>query len=231
MEITNKNIHKGPPLGILATIFAILFNTGLSFVISFSDTSPHFPGPWESAEIIANYFRNQSRDVLMCGFFQLGSAIPLGLFTASIVSRLQFLGVKAAGSHIALFGGFMTAFNVAISAFILWVMAYPGIAQDPSVTRTLYYLSFAIGGVGYSMPLGLLIAGVSITSGLTKILPKWMMWFGISLAVFGEASFLSLLFPDLIFLIPLTRFPGFIWLIIAGFMLPKTNAYVSLKGS
>jgi hypothetical protein len=223
MEVTNKNIHKGPSLGILAIIFAILFNTGLSFVISLSGAPPYFPGPWESAEVIANYFRNQSHDVLMCGFFQFGSAIPLGLLTASIVSRLQFLGVKAAGSFIALFGGFMTAFNVAISALILWVMAYPGIAQDPSITRALYYLTFAIGGVGYSVPLGLLIAGVSITSGFMKLLPKWMVWFGISLAVIGETSFLSLLFPELLFLIPLTRFPAFIWLIITGFMLPKTT--------
>jgi hypothetical protein len=222
METIAKHIHKGPPLGILAIIFTLLFITGLSFVISLSGTPPYFPGPWESAQAVATYFKNQSHDVLMCAFFQFGSAIPLGLLTASIVSRLQFLGVRAAGSYIALFGGFVTATNLIISALILWVMAYPGIAQEASVNRALYYLAFAIGGVGYSVPLGLLIAGVSVTSGFMKLLPKWMVWFGISLAVFGELSFLSLIFPKLLFLIPLTRFPGFIWLIIAGFMLPKT---------
>jgi hypothetical protein len=30
----------------------------------------------------------------MCAFLQFGSAIPLGLFTGAIVSRLQFLGVR-----------------------------------------------------------------------------------------------------------------------------------------
>jgi hypothetical protein len=159
----------------------------------------------------------------MCAFFQFGSAIPLGLLTASIVSRLQFLGVRASGSYIALFGGFVTAINLIISSVILWVMAYPGIAQEASVNRALYYLAFAIGGVGYSVPLGLLIAGISVTSGFMKLLPKWVVWFGISIAVFGETSFLSLIFPKLLFLIPLTRFPGFIWLIIASFMLPKTT--------
>jgi hypothetical protein len=223
MEAISKHFHKGPPLGILAIVFTLLFITGLSFVISLSGTPPYFPGPWESAQAIATYFQNQSHDVLMCAFFQFGSAIPLGLFTASIVSRLQFLGVRASGSYIALFGGFVTAINLIISALILWVMAYPGIAQEASVNRALYYLAFAIGGVGYSVPLGLLIAGVSVTSGFMKLLPKWMVWFGISLAVFGETSFLSLIFPELLFLIPLTRFPGFIWLIIAGFMLPKTT--------
>jgi hypothetical protein len=222
MEAINKHFQKGPPPGILAIIFTLLFNTGLSFVISLSGTPPYFPGPWESAQAIAVYFQNQSHDVLMCAFFQFGSAIPLGLLTATIVSRLQFLGVRAAGSYIALFGGFVTSINLIISALILWVMAYPGIAQEASINRALYYLVFAIGGVGYSVPLGLLIAGVSVTSGFKKLLPKWMVWFGISLAVFGETSSLSLIFPELLFLIPLTRFPGFIWLIIAGFMLPKT---------
>ncbi|HXA01160.1 MAG TPA: hypothetical protein VNW99_04175 [Cytophagaceae bacterium] len=224
MNTISQNKHRGPHLGMLAIIFTLLFNTGLSFVISLSGTPPYFPGPWESAETIAVYFQNHSHDVLMCAFFQLGSAIPLGILTASMVSRLWFLGSKASGSYIALFGGFMAALDLAISAFILWVMAYPSIAQNTSVTRALYYLGFAIGGVGYSVPMGLLIAGVSVTTGFMKLLPKWMVGFGILLALIGEASSLSLVFPKLLFLIPLTRFPGFIWLIIAGFMLPKEMA-------
>jgi len=216
--------HRGPNLGILAIVFTLLFNTGLYFVISFSAGAPHFPGPWESAEVINAYFQSQPRAVLLCGFFQFGSAIPLGLFTATVVSRLRFLGVKAAGSHIALFGGLMTAFNLALSALVLWVMAYPGIAQDVSALRPLYYLTFAVGGVGYSVPLGLLFAGISIPSGVFKLLPKWLVVFGLLLAVCGELSWFSLVFPKLLFFIPLTRFPGFIWLIIAGFMLPKRVA-------
>src|SRR5262249_52985800 len=152
--------HRGPNLGILAIVFTLLFNTGLYFVISFYAGVPRFPGPWESPEVITAYFQGQSRAVLLCAFFQFGAAIPLGLFTATVVSRLRFLGVKAAGTHIALFGGLMTAFNLALSALVIWVMAYPGIAQDVSALRALYYLTFAVGGVGYSVPLGLLFAGI-----------------------------------------------------------------------
>ncbi|HJZ79536.1 MAG TPA: hypothetical protein VKD91_04300, partial [Pyrinomonadaceae bacterium] len=183
--------------------------------------APHFPGPWESAEVISAYFQGQPRAVLLCAFFQFGAAVPLGIFTATVVSRLRFLGVRAAGSHIALFGGLMTAFNLALSALVIWVMAYPGIAQDVSALRPLYYLTFAVGGVGYSVPLGLLFAGISIPSGVFKLLPKWLVVFGLLLAACGELSWFSLIFPKLLFFIPLTRFPGFIWLIIAGFMLPK----------
>jgi hypothetical protein len=220
---------RGPHLGMLAIIFACLFITGLSFVITFSENAPHYPGPWESAETISNYFRNYRQDVIMCAFFQFGAAMPLGLFTATIVSRMKFLETKAAGANIALFGGFMTAFNLGVSSLILWVMSYPGIAQDATINRALYYMVFSIGGVGYSVPLGLLIAGISVTAFFMKLLPKWLTVFGLLLAVIGELSWVSLIFPKLLPLIPLTRFPGFIWLIITGFMLPKAIADIPLK--
>ena len=156
-------------------------------------------------------------------FFQFGAAIPLGIFAATIVSRLQFLGVRAAGAFIALFGGLMTAFNIAVSALILWVMAYPGIAQEAGVLRALYYLVFSVGGVGFSVPMGVLILGISIAAAIMKLLPKWLVIFGVALGVIGELSSLSLVVPEALFLIPLTRFPGFIWLIAAGFLLPRAR--------
>lgn len=222
--------HAAPNPGVVAIVYTLLFIAGLAFVVSFrppehlaaSPTAvrPYFPGPWESAGTIATYFQTHPRAVLWCAFLQFGAAIPLGIFTATMVSRLQFLGVRAAGAQIALFGGLMAAFDIAISALVLWVMAYPGIAQEP-VLRALYYIVFATGGAGFSVPMGLLIAGLSIPAAIMKLLPKWLIVFGVALAVIGELSSLSLVIPGALFLIPLTRFPSFIWLILAGFMLPK----------
>jgi hypothetical protein len=182
---------------------------------------PYFPGPWESAQTIVTYFQTHPHGVLMCAFLQFGAAIPLGIFTATMVSRLRFLGVRAAGPQIALFGGLMAASNIVISALVLWVMAYPGIADEAAVVRALYYIVFAVGGVGFSVPMGLLLAGISIPALMTKLLPKWLIVFGLILGVIGELSFFSLAIPGAVFLIPLTRFPSFLWLIAAGFMLPK----------
>ncbi len=221
--------HKGPHLGMVSIIFAILFITGLSFVITFTANAPHYPGPWESAQTIAHYFQNHSGKVLLCAFFQFGSAIPLGIYTATAYSRLRFMGIDASGTTIALFGGLMMTFNVAISALLLWVMSYPGIASETVLNQAIYNMVFAIGGVGYSVPLGLLIAGITITSFFNKLLPKWLLWFGIVLSVCGVISWLSLIFPNLLFLIPLTRFPGFIWLIVAGFLLPSVNVVSKSK--
>ena len=221
METITQEKHKGPHIGMLAIIFTVLFITGLYFVISFTPGNAHFPNPADTGEIIATYFRNNPHAALMCAFFQFGSAIPLGLYFVNVVSRLHFLGIKAAGSYIALFGGLMVAINQALSSLILWVMSYPDMAQDTSIIRALYYMVFAMGGVGFSVPLGIFIAGVSVTAGFAKLLPKWLVWCGLVLALCGVLSWLSLIFPQLLILVPLTRFPGFIWLIITGFVLPR----------
>ena len=97
----------------------------------------------------------------------------------------------------------------------------PGVTQDVTLTTALYYLSYAFGGPGFSVPMGLLMAGVCIPVALRKLLPKWIVAFGLLLAIAGELSWFNLVFPKALFLIPLVRFPGFIWLIATGFMLPK----------
>jgi hypothetical protein len=49
-----------------------------------------------------------------------------------------------------------------------------------------------------------------------------MVAFGVALGVIGELSWLNLITPKALFLVPLTRFPGFVWLIAVGFALSTT---------
>jgi hypothetical protein len=74
------------------------------------------------------------------------------------------------------------------------------------------------------VPIGLLLAGISVTAGFMRLLPKWLVGLGLALALIDELSWLSLQFPKFLFLIPLTKFPTFVWLIAAGFLLPKSIA-------
>jgi hypothetical protein len=142
-------------------------------------------------------------------------------------TRLRWLGVKAVGPSIALLGGLLTTVNMVVGCMIAWTMVFPGVAADEGVLRALYYMGFALGGVGYSVPMGLLIAGIAVPSGYMRLLPRWMLVFGFILGVIGETSCLALLSPAMTALIPLTRFPGFIWLMIAGFMLASTGSPAS----
>jgi hypothetical protein len=214
--------HAGPPLGIVATIFVLLFLAGLYPVTAFGG-KPFFPAPSESLDAIVTFFQVRPAAVLLCAALHFGAAVPLGIFTATVVSQLRFLGVRAAGTYIALFGGFATAFNMMASSSVLWTMSYPGIARDSTLLQALYRVDFALGGPGFSVPFGLLIAGVSVTAGFGKLLPKWIVILGLVLAVVGELSWLVMLFPKVLFLIPLTRFPGFVWMIATGFALPSAR--------
>ena len=104
---------------------------------------------------------------------------------------------------------------------VLDLEVQPGVVEHAPTLLALYYLGFALGGPGFSVPMGLFLAGVSVTSGFMRLLPRWLVIFGVVLAFAGELSLFHLAFPKLIFLIPLTRFPGFIWVIATGFLLAK----------
>lgn len=214
--------HPSPPLWLLALLYTVLFNCGL-FPVTMYGGKPYWPGPWQPPAEIIYFFQTQTTRILTCVFLQTGAMICLGLFTAVVVSRLDFFGIRAAGVSIALFGGFLTVFDSLAAAMATWTLIRPVILQTPSSILALNYFSYAMGGPGFSIPMGLLMAGVSISAGLSKLIPKWTMILGLILAACGELSFFHLIFPQLLFLIPLTRFPGFIWILAVGFTLPKSR--------
>jgi hypothetical protein len=215
--------HQAPHPGILAVVFtclsaaAVLPLTGLV-------GAPAIPLPWEPASAVAAFFQARPPVVGFSAFFDFGSAVVLGIFTATVVNQLRFLGVRAAGVNIALFGGITCAANIASAAFLLWTLAHPAVAQDAGVTCALYYLMFAFGGVGFAVPMGLLMAGVTIPAMFLRLLPQWVNVLGLVLTACGVLSTLNILLPQAVFLIPLTRFLGLVRLIAAGFLLPRTVA-------
>jgi hypothetical protein len=215
--------HAGPPLGWLAVVYMSLFLVGLYPVTIFGG-KPYFPPPSAPSNAIVTFFQSRASAVLLCAFLQFGAAIPLGIFAATVASQLSFLGIRAAGANIALFGGIATASNMIVSSSLLWAMSYPGVAHDATLIQALYRFDFALGGPGFSVPFGLLLAGISVTTGIARLLPKWLAIIGFVIALAGELSWLEIIFPKVLFLIPLTRFPGFLWLVAAGFLLPKTVA-------
>jgi hypothetical protein len=220
--IFNGARHPSPHLGALAIAFTFLFCAGL-YPVTYFGGRPSFPVPWAPAQVVLAFFQQRAGAAVWCAFLHFGSAIPLGIFTAAIVSRLRYLGVRAAGVDIALFGGLATAVLLMASSSVLWAIASSGAAQDPSLTAALHYFDFALGGPGYSVPLGLLMAGISVPVWFRRLTPRWIAVLGLVLAACGELSWLSMEFRAATVLIPLTRFPGFVWLIAMGFALPTRS--------
>ena len=95
---------------------------------------------------------------------------------------------------------------------------------SPAAASTLHLVAFAAGGPAHVMLLGLLLAGVAVTAGLQRLLPRWMMDVGLVVAALAELSWLALVFPPASVLLPVSHFPALAWLIAAGALLPRALA-------
>jgi hypothetical protein len=180
---------------MLAILYTVLFCAGL-YPVTALYKQPYWPGPWEPASVIVPYFQTYGGRVLFCVFLQLGAMICLGIFTATIISRLHFLGARAAGVYIALFGGFLVVFDAMAGSMAMWTLLRPAVLDHPPLLLALYYLGYGLGGPGFSIPMGLLMAGVSVTAAFMKLLPKWVIVLGLILAAAGELSWFHLVAPS-----------------------------------
>ena len=89
------------------------------------------------------------------------------------------------------------------------------------MAKTAFFLSFLFGGVAYAVGFGLLAAGVSVTSYFTRLLPGWLVVLGMVVALAGELSSLSLVTYPANYLIPVTRYVGFIWMLAVAISLSR----------
>lgn len=210
--------HSGPPLLLPAVTYSILVIAG-AVTIGSTMSTPH-----DAAHQAADYVNAIAGSLRLGSFFEFGSSIPLLVFIATVVSRLRFLRVRAAGEMIALCGGLGAAAMLMFSALCGWSITRPGVGDTDSVVRALQALSFAGGGPGVVVPFGLFIAGVSVTAGLDRLIPRWLMILGVVVAVACELAALTLLFWNAAYSIPIGRFLGIIWMIAITITLPNSLA-------
>jgi len=221
MKPTSPTRFAGPPLSPLAIVHTLLFVANIASAVLLRH-GPPFVTPFGDAEAARAFFAANPFAVKMSAFFFFGSAVPLAIYTATVVSRLRYLGVRAAGTNIALFGGFAASGAIAVSSLCTWVLSVPEVVASLVATRVLYFMSFLFGGAGFAVAFGLLAAGVSVTSHFARLLPRWLVVLGMIVAVAGALSFLSLIAYPANLAIPVTRVVGFAWLILVGGLLPKT---------
>lgn len=214
--------HRGPSLVAVGTVFAVLFIASLVAGTAMAG-GVHFPSPFQPAAVSLAYFAEHPDAVRLSAFLQFGAAIPLGIFTATAVSRLRFLGVNVAGPSIAQFGGIAASVLLAVSALMQWALTQPGVTESAGVVRALHLLAFGLGGPGVVVPSGLLLAGISTPAGLYRFIPRWLMWFGLVIAAMAELSALSLIVPAFIYLLLVARFPSLVWIVATSALLPKSR--------
>jgi hypothetical protein len=213
---------RGPSLILLGTIHILLFAAGLVAAATLRHGAPYV-NPSATAEAVRVFYEQNPSAVRVSSFFLFASAVPLGLFAVTMVSRLRFLGARAAGTNIALFGGLTASITLILSGLFGWVLSLPDVTSSMPVVRAISFLSFLFGGTAYAVGFGLLAAGVCVTSYFSRLLPRWLVVLGMVVAVAGEFSSLSLVAYPANFLIPITRYLGFIWMLLAAVKLTKSH--------
>ena len=202
---------RGPSLLLLAIVHVLLFAANLAVAAALRQGTPYI-NPFAPSEAIRAFFMQNPAATRLGSFFLFGSAVPFGLFAVTTVSWLRCLNIRAAGVNIAFFGGLTAAFALILSGLSGWILSQPDIAASAPLAKAICFFSFLSGGVAYAVGFGLLAAGVSVTTFFSHRLPRWVIALGMIVAITGEFSSLSMLAYPANFLIPITRYLGFIWM-------------------
>jgi len=209
MKLTRR--FHGPSLLLLACVHFLLFVSGL-VAGALLRHGAHFATPFAPAEELREFIALSPTAVRVSNFFLFGSAIPFGIFAVTTVSRLRFMGSQAAGTNIALLGSLIATIALILSGSVGWILSVPEVLASAQIVKAINFLNFLLGGVVFAVGFGLLAAGVSITCYFMRILPRWLVAFGMFLAFTGEVASLSLVAYPANFFIPVTRYLGFIWM-------------------
>jgi hypothetical protein len=207
----------GPPLALLAAISLVLLLAGLAIGVALAGVMPL---PYGSATAIQDYVAGHHAAVVAIAVGTFGSSIPLAIYAATASARLRQLGITAPGATIALAGGLLASAGLALSSLTAWTLSRPEVTSDTALVRALYYLTYLTGGPWHVVTLGLLIAGIAVPGLVVGLLPRPVAWAGLAIAGLAELTTLVLIWPGLSPLLPVARFTGLIWLIVAGAMLP-----------
>jgi hypothetical protein len=218
-----RPVHRrpdaGPPPAVLAAVSTGLLVAGL--VTSTVMAGATFPAPSAAPEVVQAYFRANSAAVAVTAFFTFASAVPLAIYAAAVSARLHTLGIRNSGATIALAGGVLAAGFLSLSGLVSWTLSRPAISGDPALVHALQALGFGTGGPGHVVALGLLVAGIAVPGLLAGLLPRPFAVAGLVLAAVAELSTLALLVDPAMYLLPIARFGGLLWLIAAGALLPR----------
>jgi hypothetical protein len=206
--------QNGPPLPIPAVFLLVL--SVVSAILGSSGTRPD-----DNAVRIVTYDLDHHGVLIALATVVSATSIPLAIWAAVVYRRLRRLGVSAPGATMAFAGGLVAAASVSLSGIATWVAAVSPDRSEPALARALTLLAFGTGGPGFVVPLGLMVAGVSVPALILHLLPRALGWIGIALAVLGMVSTFTLAASALYPLLPIGRFGIAAWLLVVSFILPR----------
>ncbi|BBX91769.1 hypothetical protein MBOE_34180 [Mycolicibacterium boenickei] len=205
----------------MAAVSLTLLLVGLAVGVALGGVMPL---PYGQGAAVLAYIRDQHSAVQAAAVGTFAASVPLAIYAATVSTRLRQLGVTAPGATIALAGGILAAGSLALSGLICWTMSRAEVVVDDGLIRALYYLVFLTGGVGHIVALGLLLAGIAVPGLILGLLSRPVAWAGLAIAALAELATCVLIWPESAVILPIARFTGLVWLIVAGALLPARRA-------
>jgi hypothetical protein len=215
--LTPRRRQGGPPLLLVGSLVLVFLAVGM---ITAAALGGFPPNPLGSPSAVTEYYRQHAAATQAAAICLFAASVPLLIYAATASARLRQLGITAPGTTIALAGGVIASAMLSLSALLSWALSRPAVIVDDGLIHALSTLSFLTGGVAHIVPLGLLVAGISVPALIVRLLPRPVAWAGLAIAVIAELSTLSLLLAPLAILLPIARFTALIWLVAAGALLP-----------
>ncbi|BAJ30532.1 MULTISPECIES: hypothetical protein [Kitasatospora] len=210
--------QSGPPLLAPAVAVAAL-------TVAYTAVNRATPHPDATGAEVVRYAQEHGGAARLGGLLLLAAAVPLALCAAVLYRRLRALGITAPGSAITLVGGVLAAVALVLSAAGAWASGRLPADAPPALGRALADVSFLAGGPAFAAGFGLLAAGVSVSALLAGLLPRAVTWSGLVVAAAGMLSLLALVADGFMYLLPVVRFGGLVWLLFAAALLPLTRRH------
>jgi hypothetical protein len=210
-------------LTIAAVVFAGLFLVGTAGYAIAGLSSYPSPLSATTAEV-ERYFRDTRDATRLNALVQLAATVPLLAYGAIAGNRLRAIGDRSAAPVIAVAAATLSAACLALAAIGQWALSRPHTLQEGgTLLRALQDLAFMAGGPAHVVSLGALVAAVSVSASASRCLPRWIVALGGLVAILSALSILTLYFDVAAWLLPVARFPSFVWLLVTAIALPATT--------
>lgn len=181
-----------------------------------------YTSPFTDDADIAAFYAEHTTLVSWVGFLQFGTGLALAACVATLVTRLRRLAPGLPGPiGIASAGGQAAAVFLALNGLVQWVMAHPDVTAEPAVRRALHHLYFGLGGFAHVAAAALLVGAASLVALRARLLPAWLSATGMVIAGVSVAASLTFVTETATTLIPIGRFAALLWLVAAGFLVPR----------
>ncbi|MCT2585841.1 DUF4386 family protein [Actinophytocola gossypii] len=219
MTTTVSRSTSGASVAVPALVTAGLFVVSLLAGLVFAGAV--YTNPFGDDAGIAAFYAGHPTLVSWVGFLQFGTGLALAVLTATLVVRLRSLAPGLpAHTAVAAAGGLVAAAFLALNGLVQWVLAHPGVTEEPAVRRAMHYLYFGLGGFAHVAAGALLVGAVSLVARRAALLPGWLSAAGLVIAGLSLASSLTFVTEPATTLIPVGRFAALLWLVAVGFLLP-----------